>query len=228
MTASNNPLRNLPTGGVTRELEQELVLKGTIEAREELVMLSLREAFAYLHGVSKGRTTPGEILSISFNALTRSAKNFSPGMQTFFAYSKAYLRGELFKAWREDRVVKKGQVHSIEGWSNQEFSPSDDGLARLGLNYEGHEEGPAEYEGNYEPGFEEIDSRERFGIIKPSLEKITAQERLVLELYYFGGMNFPQIGRLVSASPSAVQATHSRALRKVRKDLFRRKRLFSV
>jgi DNA-directed RNA polymerase specialized sigma subunit len=79
-----------------------------------------------------------------------------------------------------------------------------------------------------EPDFKSIEMRERLAMIKPIMEsKLSESERMVLDLAYSGGYNFDEIGTMLTpkVTRSAVQQTHARALKKLRAELGRQKKL---
>jgi RNA polymerase sigma factor (sigma-70 family) len=75
---------------------------------------------------------------------------------------------------------------------------------------------------------EGIMSRDEWNAMVPILQsRLSEKERMVLELKYQSGFNFRQIGDLLRVSRSDTQATHTRAINKVRGALKGKRALFS-
>lgn len=94
-----NPLDSLPKDPLTPAQEQEFASGSD---REGLILGSMRFAFAYLRTISKAREKDDTLISLTYEALVKAAKNFKPGMQRFIPYAKPYLRGALFAYWKQN------------------------------------------------------------------------------------------------------------------------------
>lgn len=199
--------------------------------KEELVLAHMREAFFYARQVCRARIEDGEIYSLCYKALVECAKNYQPDWQRFFAYSKANLRGNISRYWKTLDTVKNASLHEtgeapiFESWGE---------ILEAGESI--HDDGgpldsapPTALEpAHVDADFDSINIREQLALIRPLMEsKLSEQERMVLDLSYTGGFNFEIIGKMLTpaVSRSAVQQTHARAIRKLRNELARQKKL---
>jgi RNA polymerase sigma factor (sigma-70 family) len=221
-------LRGLPKKQLTLEEEQLLALKiqksqkRDVESINELAMHAMREAFYY--GLACARALgPEEVFSLCYTALRASAGNFKPGRVRFFAYSKPYVRGEICKAFESLKVVRNGITQAL-------------GPEYINSSFEAEDQNPTECQtvvrfdkklDVVEADTEGVMAREEWKLILPVLQtKLSEKERMVLELRYQSGFNFRQIGDLLSVSRSDTQATHERAINKVRCALKGKRSLF--
>lgn len=195
----------------------------------------MREAFFYVRQVCRGRIEDGEIYSFCYKALCECARNFEPDWQRFFAYSKPNLRGNVSRYWKSLDTVKNSSMHETEVEAVEACSPiSEDDSSWDVPQADADSGGLQKYtnlalEPDYvEPDFARIELRERLAMLKPIIEKkLNEQERMVIDLTYTGGYNFETIGKMLSpaVTRSAVQQTHARALKKLRNELARQKKL---
>lgn len=211
-------LRGLPQVNSINDAEAQELAKSTFPAaKEKLVLGHMREAFVYARQCCRAQIEDGEIYSFCYRALVESARNFRPGVGGFFGYSKSNLRGHIARYWKTQDTVKNAYKH--------ETGPEPEEGATVET-----EDGREPVENDYaEPDFKSIITRERLAILKPLMEtKLNEQERMVLELNYIGGYNFEDIGGMLTPkiSRSAVQQTHARAIKKLRLELGRQKKLF--
>jgi RNA polymerase sigma factor (sigma-70 family) len=193
---------------------------------QTVVLYNMREGFYYAKSIVKARLSDGEVFSFVYSALLKAAKNYDPSKNQrfeksrFFGYAKPYLRGEAFKAMNID-IVFHG-FHHLPAEISEEGSDEQDGGRKLDSAVDTSPSGDSYYyaEGKVipivEPDFEGIDIRERWDTIKPVLKVLNENERMVLDLHYWGGFNFQKIGNMVGLTRSAIQYTHSCALKKVR------------
>jgi RNA polymerase sigma factor (sigma-70 family) len=198
------------------------------EDRNELVTHNLREAVCYGVGFSKGRLPEDEILSVCYLALSKAARNFKPGGIRFFAYAKPYVRGEICLLWKSRDVVRNSSKHETELHPiKREIYTSGDREEELTLTYDDRS---LEINGEpVEPEFAAIDLRERWAVVEPLMRSVlNERERMILELSYIGGFTFEQLRhKLVPViTRTAVQHTHTRAIRKLRSALSKNKTLF--
>lgn len=198
-------LDGLPRDKMTREQENQHAFtlaryktgahrEAAIEA---LVLGHMRDAFFYARRCCRAQFPDDDIYSFVYRALSRSVLNFQPDRQRFFAYSKPYIRGQIFREWRKLDVVKHSSLHELPGVGDE-----DEDLDSS------EETTPPEFGG--------IDVREKMKIIGPLLGRLNAREREVLVLHYDKGLNFAEIAIRRGVSRAAIHSTHSRALRRVR------------
>jgi len=199
-------LENLPeVGSLCRDDEDELANDGDEAALNLLVLHHMREAWVYTRQVCRGKLPDDEIYSLCYVALQKASKNFTPGRARFFAYSKAYLRGELSREWASKDIVKHASLHETDVTY---FTPS-------------HEVDGAPREFDWtEPDFQAITAHERWALVKPIIDRVLSDhEKMVLTLNYGSGFSFTTISEMLGISRSAVGETHSRAIGKVRSEL---------
>lgn len=220
-------LRGLPKKQLTLQEEQTLAVtiqksrKKDAETINELALHTMREAFYYALACAR-KLTPEEVFSLCYIALRASARNFKPGRVRFFAYSKPYVRGEVCRAFESLRIVRNGTTQALGpeyagGFEIEDCNPTE---CQTRVQFDSRlVVAEADTEG--------VMAREEWQLILPILQtKLSEKERMVLELRYQSGFNFRQIGDLLSVSRSDTQATHERAINKVRCALKGKRSLF--
>ena len=214
-----NLLDSLPDK--TLSLPEESRLCKTPEGRTDLVLHSMREAFFYGKGVSRGKLPDDEIFSLCYTALTNAVKNYNPSKNRrfaksrFFGYAKPYIRGEVYRTWGRSSVVTNGKCISFHDGTDEvgEFQ-GENNKTRMVSNVI-----PAT--DFVEPDFDRIDIKERWELIAPLIVRVLSDtEKMIVDLHYRGGFNFQELGKLLEISRSAIQNSHSRALKKIRVALF--------
>lgn len=236
--ANESLLRGLPKKQLTMQQEDELA--GRIQGEKqqdgldlssinELAIYNMREAFAYTMACSRGHGfDPGMILSMCWKGLCYAATNFQPGRIRFLAFAKPYLRSELYKTHDELKVVRNAEcqtllpeVFTVEGLPEDHFAAN----VCQTLDTERFLDDKADI---VESDLEGIMTRDEWHAMVPILQsRLSEKERMVLELKYQSGFNFRQIGDLLRVSRSDTQATHTRAINKVRGALKGKRALFS-
>jgi RNA polymerase sigma factor (sigma-70 family) len=77
-----------------------------------------------------------------------------------------------------------------------------------------------------DPDFDSIETREQMKLVAEAMkDRLTDQERMVIDLVYRDGFSFQDIGNMLDITRAAVLSAHSKALKKIRIDLARQKRL---
>jgi len=211
-----NILSGLPETPLT--LKQESAAVKTAAGRTKLVLANMREAFSYSKNTSHGQLPDGDLFSLCYTALTNAAKNYKPNLNRrfaesrFFGYAKPYIRGEIRRTWSRLKIVANGEcVEYIDEIQTDEDSEDKKCSYIKLLN-------PPNL---VEPEFDKIHIKERWARVAPILAwELNDQERMIVDLHYRGGFNFKEIGRMLEITRSAVQGTHSHALRKVRNRLW--------
>lgn len=235
-------MNDLPTEPLTQEQENALAKAKTEDARNTLVLHSMREAMAYAYRCSRGMLERDELFSLCYDALQRAAKRFSPNRIRFFAYAKQDVRRGITIAWREKDVVKNSSMHEDKD-REPDYRHEGDGpesSAEYNENLEGTHSidrvplsttddfDRIREEQTVEPEFEKIHVKERMALIKPIMEKkLTDVEKMVIDLYFNGDMTFQQIGDMLNVSRAWAQMVHFEGLKKIRCELLRRKALFN-
>lgn len=198
-------------GSLTRG--QEL----TVEP-ETLALHNMREGFFYAKKCCRAMLPDDEIYSAVYEALCKAANNFKPGHIRFFAYAKPYVRGALSTVWREKNVVKRGNnavkllSESDADMSITEREEDADGITGI-LFREKHIPFPP----STEPDIDSIQLREEYKLLEPLLRSVlTDKEQTVIALKYKSGLTLQKIGELLDTSRPDIQATHARALKKLR------------
>lgn len=225
-TETEDLLRGLPTEKLEMEREDALAAAGSETDRETIVLHNMREAFFYARHVCHGKLPEDEIYSAVYGALAHAVRNYRPGTKVgvrFFAYAKPYIRGALCKEWKAKNVVKHADHETLSAPEEQLNDTHDcawedrDGMSILS-KWETQE--------NQEPAFDEIHLREQLEVIRPILKShLSEHERMIIELTYSGQHNFEELSKLLGVTRSAVQNSHTRAIRKVRAALRRKQRL---
>jgi RNA polymerase sigma factor (sigma-70 family) len=223
-STESSVLRGLPTEKLSPADEDSLARVGDLES---LVLHNMREGFFYARHLSRGKLAEDEVFSAVYIALEHASRNYKPGTKPgirFFAYAKPYVRGGLSRLWKSKDVVKNAHHESLD-------VPTIDTSARID-----RDDDPAtmdmdckwETEEHADPEFALMHLRERLEAVRPAMKSVLSDhERLVIELTYFGHYNFEEIGEKLGVSRSAVQNAHTRAMRKLRSTLSRKRELFS-
>lgn len=190
-------LTGLPTETLTSADEQDLVRQNSEDARQRLVLYTMRHACGYAQKLCKGEIDGEDIFSECYDALTHAAENYKADQQTFLAYAKPYIRGRIFKLWR-------GQTsHPGRTLIQLESNELDDEILT---------------ESSKDFDYGSIERKEQMGLIKKLAAKhLTENERLTLELHNFGDMTFDEIAQTLDLSRSRVQQLHVAAIKKLRK-----------
>lgn len=228
-------MNDLPTEPLTPEQENALAKAKTEDARNTLVLHSMREAMAYAYRCSRGMLERDELFSLCYDALQRAAKRFSPNRIRFFAYAKQDVRRGITIAWREKDVVKNSSMHEDKDHEPEYSTTADyveDPEAGCSTDWT-PVSAPDDFErireeSSVDPEFEKIHVKERMELIKPIMEKkLTDVEKMVIDLYFNGDMTFQQIGDMLNVSRAWAQMVHFEGLKKIRCELLRRKALFN-
>jgi RNA polymerase sigma factor (sigma-70 family) len=223
-------------------VEQEFTMAARIQKTKneddinDLVLHNMREGFLYAKKCCRARIPDDELFSLCYTALRRNAKRFRPGGIRFLAFAKAGLRGVLSRYWKTLDVVKNSSLHEAE----EVYTPAAQTFELRTVEDEEDHNPPAIDEVEMgkqewatvmagevvEPDFRGIDLRERLGVVNEIIErKLSPQERMVIDLFYRNGFTFQKIGDMTDTTRSAAQLTHTKALRKIRRELERSKRL---
>jgi len=213
------------------------IAAGSEDARVELTMQNIREAFLYVKKCCKNKINDDEIVSLCYTTLYRNAKRFRPGKIRFFAFAKVALRGAISDYWSSIETVKNASKHYTDEPKMRgpmyRYKLGDEGgqyheeLTTTGihLNERKYFEGDI-FVDTVEPEFDLINIRERYAIVRKIVDDcLTAQERMILDLVYISGFTFEQIGELLDVTGSAAERTHSTAMKKIRRELKRRGQL---
>lgn len=182
--------------------------KGNEDARGLLVMHYMREAFVYARRCCRQNIQDDELLSLCYASLQRALKNYDP-KRSFFNYARVFLRGDLAQYWRDKDVVKNSSKYEDKE-AKYEF---------VDIKYQ---------EGQVAPEMDLVMMKERLALVLPIVAtKLNDHEKMILDLFFNGGFTFRKIGVLLGVSRSAAQITCARALKKIRKELMRQKRLYN-
>jgi RNA polymerase sigma factor (sigma-70 family) len=224
------PFNSLPTEKLAPEREQQLARLRTEEAAAELALYSTHQAIAYTRRCCRGALETDVLMSLCYDILLKIARRFEPGRQRFFAFAKAGLRGAIKDHWKTLDVVRNAKTISraaaiFEQLDNKPPLIEEQEECHCFRRLDCLEEAMG---GVVEPDFQAVHTAERWAFVAPILEaKCSELEKTVINLLYTGGFNYPEVGKMLDISRQAVQAVQSRALKKVRNELLRRKRLLN-
>jgi RNA polymerase sigma factor (sigma-70 family) len=217
---------SLPSEKLTPEQEGALVKKNTEDAFIELAMANMREGVIYARHITRGLLEDDEIISVCYETLLRNAKRFRPGIIRFFAFAKPGIRGAFSRNWKKKDTVKNGETVSID-WRPP--PPIDmDNHSLEDVTNELAKQNPIPESEITQPDFDGVFIRERWELVSGVIAlKLNEQETMIINLAFRCGLNYAEIGRMLGVSRAACQGVASRALKKVRCELLRRKRLFN-
>lgn len=188
------------------------------EVMNTLVMANMRDALPYARKCCESRLKDDVLVSLCYDALTRSALRFQPNRQRFFVFSKGSIRGRIRRYWASLNPVRNVNAFlSIDQMTPavERETPGDTEVAPKttaptdGLSYT-------------PPDTKSLEDRDQFrAIFKRVKGLLTEHEWDICRLRYDKDYNFPEIGELLHISKSAAHATHAAVLRKIRNALDR-------
>lgn len=71
----------------------------------------------------------------------------------------------------------------------------------------------------YEDPYEELMEREQVRALQQAIESLSEREQRVIQLYYYEGLTFKEIGQVLGISESRVYQLHTRAIARMREQL---------
>lgn len=181
----------------------------------KLCEANLRESVYYLKKIAKGRFADGDLISFAYDGLMQAAKNYDPSRSRFFTWAKAHVRGKLFAAMRDQTK------HSEREWQQPQATYTEDPYT--GEQVENHWVNEPSVEFDHE----QLNCKLHFlEEIKGIMERVLKpQEIRVVSMRIWRDLRFREIGEELGFSTSRAQAVYERAIRLVRRELMRRKRL---
>ncbi len=210
----------LSAEGLTQEEANEAsrkVLFGAPAERQAginfLVERSLREAVLLLRGMSKGRLNDGELVSIAYKALERSARSYSPKYgKRFFYFAKKALRGVLIEYFRGNEVVKHAEKPALN-W--EEANDASSKPKKFHPDVEDTET-TSELEGRSEADFSAIYRKEDFEQVLKAMKCLNKFERGILMFIRATGYSFRETAEEFGCSRAWVGLCYNRAIEKLR------------
>src|SRR5688572_17454649 len=184
--------------------ERKLLERGTKNALDQLVLHNLKEAVLYAQKCSRGGLSETELVSLCWVAMRQAADNYrthkSKGIR-FFAYCKAYIRGQINAERKQKIVVRSGEF---------DLNILDlDGIVE---------------EVTVAPDFSNLESKELLAGLKPAIfSALDEREIAILILRYESGFSFTEIGERIGFSRQSIQKSHCKALIKLRSALQEKK-----
>lgn len=205
----------LPDQPMTPEDEAKLARR---KDKEELVLRSLREAVLYMREMSKHKVEDGELVSLAYRALERSARNFKPNRgHRFFHFAKKALRGCLAEHWRSLDPVKHGK--SV-GWDTQ----LEDETKNRHPDLEDPET-TSEMEGRVDFDYTIIDWEERWDEVLLAMNTLSRFERAIILFIKSTGLTFRETAEEFGCSRTWIGYRYNDAVQKIRAELDRKGRL---
>jgi RNA polymerase sigma factor (sigma-70 family) len=208
------------------------IAQGSEDALVKLVMANMHEALRYTQRVCRDRIDEPTRASLCYQEMTMSGRRFRAGRIRFFAFAKAGLRGRLKTYYRTLSAVRHvNEVVSSDGledmrWPNGRVSkrisqhslaPEDDHESSFREMITGEVE---------VPNMEALLAKDHWEQIRKRLHSsLSEQQWMILDLTYKGDLNFPQIGKLLGLTRSAIHASHKKAILKLRAAIQEDKRL---
>lgn len=71
----------------------------------------------------------------------------------------------------------------------------------------------------YDDPYEELMEREQMQALQQAIESLSERERRVIQLYYYEGLTFKEIGQVLGISESRVYQLHTRAIARMREQM---------
>lgn len=217
------PLDSFPKERLAAK-EEAALAQGTESQLETLVLHTMREAVIYARKCVRETIPDDELISLCYEALSRSAKRWKSGWARFFAFSKPAVRGVVRKSWTQKNSVKgvpgEKTVHTDALPQPSNYIFDQDNLE------DDDKEVTPEHEIQTGGGLEHVYISERMELVTEIIKKVcNKRQREILDMVYQGHLNFKQVADLMGISRAAVQRAHQVALLKVRVVLMERGRL---
>lgn len=201
---------------LSREEEMRLAKSKNEESRNTLILHYMREAFVYARRCCRQQIPEDELLSLCYASLQRAMKNYDSDRTSFFNYARVFLRGDIAQFWRDKDTVR----------NSSKYEDKDAAYNYPVRKIMGTENPDLEI--SVEPETDLIMMKERLQLVLPIVaSKLNDHEKMILDLFYNGGFAFRKIGAMLGVSRSAAQITAARALKKIRKELMRKRRLYN-
>lgn len=202
----NALLSDLPQTPLSVEQEQKLFLAGDTET---IIIHTLVSAAKYMNNVKlhgpRSHIPLSEVLSLCYAALSKSIRTFKPGMKSFLAYSKPFLRGAKCRHWCDKNVVRDAFRHE---------APEQDEFPK-----------PLACE-HVEPAWESIHYKELWAQVEPVIRTtLKPIEIRVLEYRYKFDMTLEETGEQIGRTRERVRQIETEAMGKLRGALSNRLRL---
>jgi len=185
-----------------------------------MVEHSLREAVVFLRELSGGRLTDGELVSIAYKALERSARSYRPQKgKRFFYFAKKALRGVLIEYFRSLETVRHGDKsvnwdEAIEQTYGRKKHPDIE-----------DPETTSELEGRTDPDLQSIYQKEAFEDVLRAMKCLTKFEKALVLFIRATGFSFRETAEEFGCSRAWVGLCYNRALDKLRAVLVKKPRL---
>lgn len=197
---------HLPDKKLTRAEETALSKRHKPEDIELLVMSTMREAVVYARRVCKEHFQDDELVSLCYASLLRMAKRYDPAKSSrFFVFAKIAVRGDVMRNFRKlDTVSNAFKANPVPWYDDPK--PLESAEVQSCVS--------------------EVETKDQHAYVLRVIKKCcTEREQMVFSLAYKGELGFHEIAKLLGITRSAVQASHARAVRKVRNHIAREERL---
>jgi RNA polymerase sigma factor (sigma-70 family) len=241
----NSPslIDQFPNRRLSREEEARLsvwIRKGHEAALNELVIANMHEALRYTSRVCNGELPEDIRVSLCYQEMCMAARRFKPGWgRRFFAFAKAGLRGRMKTYWKSLRTVRNAEstisldsLGATHGF-NPDIKPLDGKTKRRMGGSNAVDENPSAREvltGEIcRPNWDRHFAIDQWNVIREGLKDLLSdQQWMILDLVYKSDMNFPEIGKKLGLTRSAIHAAHRKAIKKLRDGLQANPRLLYV
>jgi RNA polymerase sigma factor (sigma-70 family) len=172
---------------------------------QEFIMRYMRECVRYAQFASRGQIEPDELLSLAYMEARAAALKFDPAAGRFATYAKVWIWGRIHKHWATPEVARAN------------FSKGDR-VMQFRETVENQFELTNPNEPIVEPDFGTVSFNEQLDRLEPFINsRLNPQEKMVIDLVYTAGFTMSKIGKMLGVSRAATQATHKRALKKLKK-----------
>jgi RNA polymerase sigma factor (sigma-70 family) len=225
-----NPIDQFPKERLTPQREAELaasIAGGDDDALNELVLANMREALLYTDRACWGKIDVSHRISLCYQEMRMSARRFVPGRNRYFAFAKPGLRGRMKSYWNS--------LHAVRN-STEEVSTNLLDEAGQSKRYQSNQCPEDDHENSFRervtgevemPDLSPMLARDHWESIRRALaDRLSEQQWMILDLTYKGGLNFPEIGRMLNLTRSAIHAAHRKAIHKLRDGVAENKGLF--
>lgn len=227
-------LDQFPAKKLSREDETSLaqeIKAGSKAAITVLVMSNMREALLYTGRVCNGSIDEQTRVSLCYQKLCMCAPRFRPGGIRFFAFAKVGLRGRMIRH-RQSLLTVRNAYDTISIDSLDRAG----GCAKAGLHELKFASTPAELHSPADdterscrevitgeidsPDWDRAFAVDQWRVIREGLKHLLSdQQWMILDLVYYNHMNFPEIGKRLGLTRSAIHAAHRKAIKKLRDGL---------
>jgi RNA polymerase sigma factor (sigma-70 family) len=165
-------------------------------------MGNIRNGYGYARLYCGTRFDDDELLSIVYKAMMAAARRFQPGGQSLVRFAKPFIRGELHRAWKNNRPLGQPLTPACD---SKATCPDDDPA-------------PVAAEGEFVMfDFGELDAKYNEEKVKKMLRRLSKHERAIVDLVFWGGLSYTDVAKLTRSHRQSVHQVVRNAFSKLKR-----------